>query len=113
MSARSTGGRLMILPERACRQNTSHHEPLQPGTRQATVLGEMAIDFSFPPEVEDVRQRVRAFMQEEVEPGGRDVSFEPEHRSELVMAILRLRQRAQALSLFNPHMPSEWGGLGL
>jgi len=73
----------------------------------------MAIDFSFPPEVEDIRQRVRAFMRDEVEPAGRDVSFESERRSELVMAILRLRQRAQTLSLFNPHLPREWGGLGL
>ncbi len=83
------------------------------GASHRANLAAMPIDFTFPPEVEDVRARVRLFMQEEVEPAGRDVSFEPEHRSELITAILRLRQRARELSLFNPHLPPEWGGLGL
>jgi acyl-CoA dehydrogenase len=72
----------------------------------------MTIDFSFPPDVEDIRVRVRTFMNEEVEPAGRDVSFDSD-RTELIMTILRLRQRAQELRLFNPHLPPEWGGLGL
>jgi acyl-CoA dehydrogenase len=73
----------------------------------------MAIDFTFPPEVEDIRRRVRSFMHEEVEPAGKDTSFEPDKRTELIMTVLRLRQRAQALRLYNPHLPAEWGGLGL
>jgi acyl-CoA dehydrogenase len=73
----------------------------------------MAIDFTFPAEVEDIRLRVRTFMSDEVEPAGRDVSFDSDDRTGLIMTILRMRQRAQTLGLFNPHLPPEWGGLGL
>ncbi len=73
----------------------------------------MAIDFTLPPAVAEIRNRVRQFMLEEVDPAGDRVSFEPEQRADLVTTILRLRQRAQELELFNPHLPKIWGGLGL
>ncbi len=71
----------------------------------------MAIDFTLPPDVEEVRQRVRAFIDGEVAPVERELQGAP--REEWVRAIGRLRQRAREMGLWNPHLPPEWGGMGL
>ncbi len=77
----------------------------------------MPIDFTLPPDVEDVRQRVRAFMESEVRPAeeqlfGEAAGGEPARR-DIVAMIVELRERAREASVFLPHMPVEWGGLGL
>ncbi len=66
------------------------------------------IDFTVPPELEDVRSRVAAFVRDQVlpvEPGVDATSFDA--------SLAELRTRARAAGLWNPHLPSEWGGLGL
>ncbi len=74
----------------------------------------MAIDFTLPPEIEEIRQRVRTFIDDEVRPRGDKLDFEDEStRAELITAIIELRLRAKELELFLPQMPKEWGGLGL
>jgi acyl-CoA dehydrogenase len=73
----------------------------------------MAIDFSFPPEVEDVRIRVRNFLDSEVKPVETDDLWEADQRRKLVETIILLRQKAQQSGLWLPHMPREWGGMGL
>ena len=72
----------------------------------------MAIDFTLPPEVHETRDRVRAFMDEQVRPAeerlraGRDLkAWRP--------ALQTLREKAKAAGLWAPHMPAEWGGMGL
>jgi acyl-CoA dehydrogenase len=72
----------------------------------------MAIDFTLPPEVTEVRERIRAFMQDEVGPTeerlrrGRDLgAWRP--------ALQALRDKAKAEGLWAPHMPRKWGGMGL
>jgi len=72
----------------------------------------VAIDFSLPPDVTAVRERVRAFLAQEVAPtihalkAGRDLAaWRP--------ALQRLREKAKADGLWAPHMPREWGGMGL
>lgn len=78
----------------------------------------MAVDFTLPPEVEDVRQRVRMFMDTVVAPEEAALfaearpGEEPERRAVVAM-IVRLRERARAEGVWLPHMPVEWGGLGL
>jgi acyl-CoA dehydrogenase len=70
------------------------------------------IDFTFPPEVEDVRLRVRRFMDESVRP--RWESVDQDDRKEVVKAIVELRGKARnEEKLWLPHMPAEWGGMGL
>ncbi|MEV0234672.1 acyl-CoA dehydrogenase family protein [Nonomuraea sp. NPDC050786] len=71
----------------------------------------MAIDFTLAPEHEEIRRRVRAFIQgtvipavEEVEEAGRDA---------YLRTIFQLRSQARAEGLWLPHMPKEWGGMGL
>ena len=70
------------------------------------------IDFTFPPEVEDVRLRVRSFMDEEVRP--RWDATDQNERKQVVKAIVELRAKARnEAKLWLPHMPPEWGGMGL
>ncbi|HEY3210195.1 MAG TPA: acyl-CoA dehydrogenase family protein [Actinomycetota bacterium] len=66
------------------------------------------IDFTIPPELEDVRARVAAFVREEVLPVEPNVDA-----TNLDQRLADLRGRARAAGLWNPHLPPEWGGLGL
>jgi acyl-CoA dehydrogenase len=70
------------------------------------------IDFSFSPEIEEVRLKVRAFMDEQVRPKWE--SIDQNDRSAVVKTIVELRKLAQEdWKLWLPHMPAEWGGMGL
>ncbi|MCH8026057.1 MAG: acyl-CoA dehydrogenase family protein [Chloroflexi bacterium] len=73
----------------------------------------MAIDFTLSPEVEDVRKRVRTFMEEEVRPVQEGLQREEAERNRYIQEIGNLRRRAKDLGLWNPHMPKEWDGMGL
>ncbi|HYT78421.1 MAG TPA: acyl-CoA dehydrogenase family protein, partial [Actinomycetota bacterium] len=66
------------------------------------------IDFTIPPELQDVRARVAAFVRDEVLTVERDV--DPTNFDE---SLADLRARARKAGLWNPHLPPEWGGLGL
>ena len=70
------------------------------------------IDFSFSPEIETVRLKVRAFMDECVRP--RWDAIDQNDRAAVVKVIVELRKQAQEeWNLWLPHMPAEWGGIGL
>ena len=75
----------------------------------------MAIDFTLSPEHEAIRTRVRAFIRDEVIPalGAGESSEEQLSRREYLELIFNLRARARELGLWLPHMPNEWGGMGL
>src|SRR6185437_16748694 len=73
----------------------------------------MSIDFTLSPEVEDVRQRVRTFMDEEVRPAEEKLRHGEADRNGYISAIGGLRKRAHDLGLWNPHLPKEWDGMGL
>ncbi len=77
----------------------------------------MAIDFTLTPELEEIRSRVRAFIDSVVKPAeerieGRD-SGEPLTGGDRVAVLVDLRKQARAAGLWLPHMPAEWGGMGL
>ena len=64
------------------------------------------IDFSFSPEIETVRLKVRAFMDECVRP--RWDAIDQNDRAAVVKAIVELRKQAQEeWNLWLPHMPAE------
>jgi acyl-CoA dehydrogenase len=66
------------------------------------------IDFTVPPELEDVRARVSRFVEHEVLP------VEPQlDETNFDARVAELRAAAREAGLFNPHLPPEWGGLGL
>ncbi|GIU85414.1 MAG: acyl-CoA dehydrogenase [Acidimicrobiales bacterium] len=76
----------------------------------------MAIDFTLEPHVEEVRDRVRTFMQETVIPAVEEFEKDDERalrRGDYIQTILELREKAKAEGLWLPHMPKEWGGMGL
>ena len=70
------------------------------------------IDFSFPPEVEEVRMKVRRFMDERVRPEWE--AIDQKDRGQLIRCIGKLRKEAkEEWGLWLPHMGPEWGGMGL
>ncbi|MEY2740698.1 MAG: acyl-CoA dehydrogenase family protein [Ilumatobacteraceae bacterium] len=70
------------------------------------------IDFTFPPEIDAVRLRVREFVDAEIRPAWE--ATDGDDRREVVRTIVRLRARArEEWRLWLPHMPVEWGGMGL
>ena len=73
----------------------------------------MAIDFTFPDEVEDARLLVRRFMRETVRPKMGELRAREAKREEWGSAIRDLREAAKQQGLWCPHMPEEFGGMGL
>ncbi|GAB3904818.1 hypothetical protein GCM10027612_73330 [Microbispora bryophytorum subsp. camponoti] len=76
----------------------------------------MAIDFTLAPEHEEIRARVRTFVQETVIPAVKpfeDSEDKALTRNEYLRTIVGLRRRAKEEGLWLPHMPEEWGGMGL
>ncbi|MGW0804823.1 acyl-CoA dehydrogenase family protein [Nonomuraea sp. NPDC002799] len=71
----------------------------------------MAIDFTLAPEHEEIRKRVRAFIQGTVIPAMEEVK--ESDRDAYLRTIFHLRSQAKAEGLWLPHMPKEWGGMGL
>jgi acyl-CoA dehydrogenase len=66
------------------------------------------IDFDIPAELDGIRRRVAEFVQEEVLPveaGVTEETFEE--------VLTELRKRAREAGLWAPHLPPEWGGMGL
>ena len=73
----------------------------------------MAIDFSFPEDVELVRHKVREFLAKVVRPAEEEIERNEGDRKTLVEQVIKMRQAAQEWGLWLPHMPAEYGGMGL
>ena len=70
------------------------------------------IDFTFPPEVEEIRLKVRSLMDDVVRPEWE--ATDQAQRSDVVKTIVKLRKIAREdWGIWLPHMPPEWGGMGL
>jgi acyl-CoA dehydrogenase len=72
----------------------------------------VALDFTLPPDLEDVLDRVRAYVREDVLPAEPEVS-DPANLLTSWHVVERLRDRARERGLYTPHLPEEWGGLGI
>ena len=76
----------------------------------------MAIDFTLTPELEAIRDRVRAFITDVVIPESERIEaadLAETDRHAYVDALRTLRSQAYEAGLWMPHMPTEWGGMGL
>src|SRR5262249_13388630 len=73
----------------------------------------MAIDFSLPEEIRDLIGRVRAFCDEVVRPAELEIAAREHDRELLVKSVIGMRKAARARGLWLPHMPAEYGGMGL
>jgi len=71
-----------------------------------------AIDFTIPPELRDLLDRVRAYIEEDVLPAEHEIE-DPEDVLANWHVVDRLRDRARERGIFTPHLPEEWGGLGI
>ena len=71
----------------------------------------MAIDFSFPPELEELRAKVRRFIDEVVRP--LEADLDTGDRAAVRTAVIQMRKAAHEWGLWLPHMPEEFGGMGL
>ena len=71
----------------------------------------MAIDFTLTPELEEIRAKTRDFIDTVVRP--LEQGIVEDDRKSLIDAIIAMRTQAQERGLWCPHMPTEWGGMGL
>jgi acyl-CoA dehydrogenase len=69
------------------------------------------ISFDLPPQLAELRVRVRAFMDEEVLPNEARILEEDREKKRDTLEVIR--GHARAAGLFVPHLPKEHGGLGL
>jgi acyl-CoA dehydrogenase len=74
----------------------------------------MAIDFTLGPELEAIRLQVRQFVEAVVKPAEARLADRDElDRKEYLGILGDLRRQAREAGLWLPHMPVEWGGMGL
>jgi acyl-CoA dehydrogenase len=76
----------------------------------------MAIDFSLSPELEAIRTRVRTFVEDVIKPTEQRIEEEglaASDRRSYFKALLGMREQAREAGIWLPHMPAEWGGMGL
>lgn len=73
----------------------------------------MAIDFALSPEIESLRLRVRAFIEEHVLPLEADPANFAEHENIPEDRLNVVRAKAKAAGLWAPQSPKEYGGMGL
>jgi acyl-CoA dehydrogenase len=69
------------------------------------------MDFTLPPELAELRRRVRVFVDEHVIPNEKAIITEDAGGRHDTLA--RLRSQARAEGLWTPHLPPELGGKGL
>src|ERR1700752_5243869 len=70
------------------------------------------IDFTIPEELQDVVERVRSYVRDAVLPAEAEIA-EPDDLLQSWHIIERLRDRARDRGIYTPHLPPEWGGLGI
>jgi len=76
----------------------------------------MAIDFSLSPELEAIRCRVRSFVVDVIKPAEERLEADDVRESDrraYYGVLLDLRRQAREAGIWLPHMPEEWGGMGL
>ena len=71
----------------------------------------MAIDFSFPEEVEVIRTSIRNFIDEVVKPI--EDKMDEDDRASVREGVIKMRTEAYERGLWLPHMPEAWGGMEL
>jgi acyl-CoA dehydrogenase len=71
------------------------------------------IDFTLPPEFEDLRVRVRAFVEEHVLPLESDPQNFSEHENIPLERLAPVREKARKAGLWAPQSPKEFGGMAL
>ena len=71
------------------------------------------MDFTLSPEIEDIRLRVRAFVEEHVLPLEADPENFSDHENIPPERLAPVREKAKKAGLWAPQSPKEYGGMGL
>ena len=71
------------------------------------------MDFTLSPEIEAIRLRVRAFVEEHVLPLEADPANFTEHENIPAERLAPVREKAKKAGLWAPQAPKEYGGMGL
>ncbi|MGA2568077.1 MAG: acyl-CoA dehydrogenase family protein [Pseudolabrys sp.] len=71
------------------------------------------MDFTLSPEIEDIRLRVRAFVEEHVLPLESDPANFADHENIPHERLVPVREKAKKAGLWAPQAPKEYGGMGL
>src|SRR5579884_2640840 len=71
------------------------------------------MDFTLPPDIEDLRQRTRAFVEEHVLPLEADAENFSEHENIPLPRLAPVQDRARKAGLWAPQSPKEFGGMAL
>ena len=71
------------------------------------------MDFTLSPEVEDLRQRTRAFVEEHVLPLETDPENFSEHENIPLHRLAPVQEKAKKAGLWAPQSPKEFGGMAL
>jgi acyl-CoA dehydrogenase len=71
------------------------------------------MDFTLSPEIEAIRLRVRAFVEEHVLPLESDPANFTEHENIPAARLAPVREKAKKAGLWAPQVPKEFGGMGL
>ena len=67
-------------------------------------------DFTMTPEIREMRQKVRAFMDEHIYP---NEEFLTEGEDEALALMQELRGKVKKMGMWAPHLPAEAGGMGI
>src|SRR5947199_10648203 len=71
------------------------------------------MDFTLPREIEDIRLRTRAFVEEHVLPLEADRANYDDHENIRLDLLAGVRDQAKAQGLWAPQTPKDFGGMGL
>src|SRR3712207_4425543 len=70
------------------------------------------MDFEIPTDVQELLDRVRSYIAEEALPAEAEIE-DPTDVLKSWHVVARLRDRARERGIYTPHLPEEWGGLGV
>jgi acyl-CoA dehydrogenase len=77
----------------------------------------MAIDFTLTPELEALRMRIRSFVTDVIKPVEEELEGRaggaPLDASARIAKLIEMRKEAFKAGIWLPHMPKDWGGMGL
>jgi acyl-CoA dehydrogenase len=78
----------------------------------AAIPGTGTIDFTVPPDLADLLERIRTYIDEDVFPAELEIA----DRADILGSwdvVDRLREKARERGIYTPHLPEEYGGLGI
>src|SRR5215471_1817067 len=73
----------------------------------------LPMDFALSPEIEDIRRRTRAFVEEHVLPLEADRANYDDYENIRLDLLARVREQAKAQGLWAPQAPKDYGGMEL